>query len=168
MTRLKVFISSGTWSLVGCEAAAPAVGPDALAAGVTNELGFGAVLTMVNLTGLWLLQSCRRAWAERGVKTTFDALAQAAAGEPAGRWWIDPDAPDFTNPADMPEAIRAYCMATGQGRPETVAEVARTVFDSLAARYARAVADLQRVTGSRGARAVVVVGGGARNRLLCH
>ncbi len=167
--RDEVFLSSGTWSLVGRETAAPAVSSAALSAGVTNELGFGgSVLTMVNVTGLWLLQSCQRAWAARGTETTFDGLTEAAAREPAGRWWIDPDAPDFTNPTDMPEAIRAYCVRTAQGRPETVGEIARTVFDSLAVRYARAVEELQRVTASPEARAVVVVGGGARNRLLCQ
>ncbi|HET7572047.1 MAG TPA: rhamnulokinase family protein [Gaiellaceae bacterium] len=160
------FLASGTWSLVGLELDAPLVTDESFAANVTNERGIcGTVRALKNVTGLWLVQECRRAWSAQGSSLGWDELVELA-GRTAPGPLFDPDEPGLLRPgADMPERIAA---ATG-GRvdPGDQAAVARAIFDSLAHAYRAA---LERVEAAAGRRAEVVhvVGGGARNRLLCR
>ena len=98
------YISSGTWSLVGVEETAPVISPASLRANFTNEGGVGGTVRFLkNVTGLWLIQGCRRAWSADGA-VSYEELAAAAADAPRFAALIDPDDPDFLNPPDMPEA----------------------------------------------------------------
>lgn len=165
------YVSSGTWSLVGIETAAPIIGPETFAANVTNELGVaGTVRVLKNVTGLWLLQACRRAWARRpgagGRAPTYDALVEAAEAATPLRSLVDPDH-GFAPDADMPAQIASFCRRTGQPEPRTQGEVARCVLESLALAYRYVLAQLGEI-GSLEVRRVHVVGGGSRNRLLCQ
>ncbi len=162
------YVSSGTWSLVGVETDAPDVGPTALAANVTNEAGVaGTTRLLKNVTGLWILQQCQRAWREDGTSWRYAELVDEAQRAPALRSLVDPDHPDFLVPGPHPEVVQAHCRATGQQAPDSPGETTRAVLDSLALAYRRALEAVERVSG-RSVGRVHVVGGGARNALLCQ
>ena len=158
------FVSSGTWSLVGVERAAPILGADACAANFTNEGGAGGTIRFLrNVMGLWLIEACRHEWAEAA--PDHDALVAGAAAHDGHAGLIDVDDLSLLNPPSMVEAIRAQLAASGQAMPATHAGVARLIFDSLAVGYARVVASIERLTGSP-IPGVHVVGGGSRNAYL--
>jgi rhamnulokinase len=162
------YISSGTWSLVGVELEKPVLSEAARAAGFTNEIGVdGTVRHLRNVMGLWLLQESLRTWAERGESADLDALLDEAARRPACAALVDPDDLRFLPPGDMPARIADLCRQTGQPVPADAPAVVRCILDSLALAYRRAVRAVVELTGRR-VEVVHVVGGGARNRLLCQ
>jgi rhamnulokinase len=163
----RAFLSSGTWSLMGVELAAPVISERALALNVTNEGGVeGTTRLLKNIAGLWLLQACRRDWAARGEAWSYDDLVAAATDATAMTGSvIDPDAPALLNPLHMPEAIADACRRTGQAVPGTPAACARTIFESLALKYRVVLESLETLTGTA-VTTIRVIGGGARNRLL--
>lgn len=162
------YVSSGTWSLLGAEIPRPCVGEASLAANFTNEGGVGGTIRFLkNLCGLWLVQECRRHWGRHGEADSYDHLAEAAAAAPAFRSLVDVDAPDFAAPGDMPARIQAYCRRTGQPAPETKGEIVRAALDSLALKYRYVLAQMEGILQRR-LDPLHVVGGGARNRLLCQ
>jgi rhamnulokinase len=162
------YISCGTWALVGCERSAPVTTDQALAANVTNELGIGDTTRLLkNVTGLWLLEECRRAWGAGGLDLAAGELVAAASTVPGGRAVVDPDDPRLAGPGDMPELIRSVCVASSQESPETPAEVTRVIIDSLALCFRRTVRTIERIGGSRAA-VVHLVGGGSMNLLLAR
>jgi rhamnulokinase len=163
-----LFISSGTWSLVGVELHRPVVTAASLAANLTNEGGYaGTTRLLRNVMGLWLLQECRRAWAAEGVDLSYARLVALAGEEPPLRSVVNPNARDFLGRGDMPVRVREYCRRTGQPEPRTPAQVTRCVVDSLALSYRTTVEDITAVTGVAPP-AVSVTGGGARNELLAQ
>jgi rhamnulokinase len=163
-----VFVSLGTWSLVGVEAAEPMVSDEAFAANLTNEGGVaGTVRILRNITGLWLLDECVRAWSATRRRHSIDDLIGLAESSAPLRSFVDPNEPSFTGPGDMPSRIAEYCERTGQPRPEDHGAIARCIFESLALKHAETVDALSAVTG-RELDTVHVVGGGAKNELLCR
>jgi rhamnulokinase len=166
--RAGAYISSGTWSLVGLELSAPVIEPAALDADLTNEAGAeGTFRLLRNVMGLWLLQECRRAWSRAGRAWLYDDLVAAAESAPAFGPLIDPDDERFLRPGDMPGAIADACRESGQEIITDTGRVVRCALESLALRYRWTLDCLEAVTG-RAVDAVHVVGGGARNRLLCQ
>lgn len=161
-----LYISSGTWSLVGVEEPEPVITDETFERNFTNEGGVGGTVRLLkNVTGLWLLQECRRAWSAASELSYEKLAAEAASAEPF-RAFIDPDHPTFLNPPDMPEAIARFCLATGQKPPETPAATTRLILESLALKY-RLVIDELRSIVKRPLDIIHVIGGGSRNALLC-
>jgi rhamnulokinase len=161
------YISSGTWSLVGVEEKAPVISPRSLESNFTNEGGVGGTIRFLkNITGLWLVQGCRKAWAKDG-SVSYEDLVKVAAGAPAFAAFIDPDCPDFLNPPDMPEAISDYCRRTGQKPPESRAAMIRSLLESLALKYRHVIDQLRLVLGHP-IEKIHVIGGGSRIELLCR
>jgi len=161
-------ISAGTWFLVGREQAAPIVTPDALAAGFTNELGYGGTIRFVkNGCGLWLLQEARRFWQREGQSASYANLAERAAVAAPLYALFDPDDPRFYAPGPMNERIAAACQERGDPAPASTGEVVRAIIDSLAMSMRRALDDLIRVTGEP-VEQITIVGGGTKNALLCQ
>jgi rhamnulokinase len=161
------YISCGTWSLVGMELDRPVLTEVSRAANFSNETGIdGTIRYLRNVAGLWLLQESLRGWAAAGADDLDDLLA-AAARLPALCWVIDADDPALVAPGDMPSRIAAACVALGQGPPTDRAETVRCILDSLALAHRRAVLTVQELSG-RHADTVHLVGGGARNDLLCQ
>jgi rhamnulokinase len=152
-------LSSGTWSLLGVELPAPVLTDAAREANLTNERGVdGTTRLLKNVMGLWLEQECARAW-----NASFPELHAAAFAAPADVPLFDPDREELLRPGDMPARIAAAC-----GRPDmSRGEVVRSIFTSLACKYRTVLERLEEVTG-RELRTVHVIGGGARNRLLCQ
>ena len=162
------YVSSGTWSLVGVETPQPVVTQEAMDANFTNEGGFGGRTRFLkNVMGLWLLQECRRVWAQEGQEYSYEELARLAEEAPASGPLVDPDHPSFLAPGDMPSRIRRFCEATDQRPPEELGQVARCIFESLALKYQWVVAQAGEIAG-RSVEAVHIVGGGSQNSLLCQ
>ena len=162
------YISSGTWSLMGAETPAPIINDLCRQANFTNEGGVGGTTRLLkNIAGMWLVQECQRIWALQGQHYTWDALAsQAAAADPLVSL-INPDHPDFVAPSDMPHAIRQACQTAGEPAPATAAALIRCILESLALRYRMVLEWLEQLTG-RPIETIHIVGGGARNSLLCQ
>lgn len=160
------FVSSGTWSLLGTELAAPVITPKARDLNFTNEGGVcGTTRLLKNITGMWLLQSCRRAWAATGTEFKYEDLLAAAANESGFVTLIDPDHRGFFQPADMVAAIGGYCRQTEQPVPSRPGAYARAILESLAFKYRLVLESLEELTGTR-FEEIRIVGGGSRNRLL--
>ncbi|MFF4291628.1 FGGY-family carbohydrate kinase, partial [Streptomyces sp. NPDC001633] len=158
------YICTGTWSLAGLVLDAPVLTEGSRAANFTNELGLdGTVRYLRNIMGLWLLQECVRAWGD----PELGGLLREAAGVPALRSVVDAGDAAFLAPGRMPERIAEACRASGQPVPRTPGEITRCILDSLALAHRRAVTDAQRLAGHP-VDTVYVVGGGARNALLCQ
>jgi rhamnulokinase len=162
------YISAGTWSLVGIELHAPLITDAAFAANLTNEAGVDGTFRLLrNVTGLWLLHECLRTWALEGRKWSFDELVALADEAPPLRSFVEPDDETFAEPGDVPARIRAFCAATGQPEPVEPGAVVRCILESLALKHAQAVELLGSVSGVA-ATEIHLVGGGARNELLCR
>jgi rhamnulokinase len=160
------FLSSGTWSLLGTELPQPIVDERALAWNFTNEVGIGGTYRLLrNIMGLWLVEGCRRAWERQGRWPGYEAIAAATREAPAFQATIDPNDASFLNPVDMPEAIAAYCRATGQTPPQSPGSLMRCVLESLALAYRAALERTEALTGYRFP-GLHVVGGGTRNETL--
>ncbi len=161
-----MYISSGTWSLLGAELNAPVLTGSVMDYNFTNEGGVcGTYRLLKNIGGLWLLQGCRRRWQEEGQHYDYANLVDMAASAPPLRSLVDPDHASFLSPNDMVASIRDFCRDTDQPLPQDQASCSRTVLDSLALKYALVSSQLESVTGRR-FEEIRIVGGGARNRLL--
>jgi rhamnulokinase len=158
----EIFISSGTWSLMGMESLVPLASEQARQWNFANEGGFGRRYRVLkNIMGLWLLQRLSQEFAV----PIDDALMDAAAESAPWRSIVNPDDQRFLNPPSMKEAICAYCLETGQPVPETLAQFARCALESLALRYRMVKEELESLSGRSLVR-IRIVGGGSRNRLL--
>jgi len=162
------YISCGTWSLAGLELDAPILTEDSRAANFTNERGIdGTVRYLRNIMGMWLLEECRRTWADTVGPTHLpQLLAEAAPAEPFAAL-IDPDAPEFLAPGDMPSRIDEYCVRTGQRPPVSRGAMVRTILESLALAHRRTLRQAAALSG-RDIEVIHLVGGGSRNELLCQ
>jgi rhamnulokinase len=159
------YVSCGTWSLAGVELTAPVLTAESRAAGFTNEVGVGGTIRYLrNIMGLWLLQESLRMWGE---SASLPALLAAAAEAPPFAALVDPGDREFLPPGDMPARITAHCERTGQRPPGSRAETVRCILESLALGHRAAVREAARLSG-RVVEVVHVVGGGARNTLLCQ
>jgi rhamnulokinase len=162
------FLSSGTWSLLGTELRRPIIDERALAWNFANEVGIGGTYRLLrNITGLWLVEGCRRAWERQGRWPGYETIGAATLEATAFQATIDPNDPSFLNPVDMPDAIAAYCRATGQTPPDLEApgSVMRCVLESLALAYRLTLERTEALTGHRFP-GLHVVGGGTRNETL--
>ncbi|HGL6329968.1 MULTISPECIES: rhamnulokinase [Citrobacter] len=156
------YLSSGTWSLMGFESRTPYTNDAALAANITNEGGAeGRYRVLKNIMGLWLLQ---RVLKERQVDD-LSALIAATHALPACRFLINPNDDRFINPGNMSAEIQAACRESGLPVPDSDAELARCIFDSLALLYADVLKELATLRGETFSQ-LHIVGGGCQNALL--
>jgi len=161
-----IFISSGTWSLLGVEVEEPIISEEVMKANFTNEGCHSGKFTLhKNLTGLWILQECKRKWDEEGEVLTYDQLTQLAQEADSYSCFIDPEQDIFAQPGNMPDKIRDFCRKTDQKPPQNKAEVVRSILEGLAFNYRFAVNQLKSLTEGQ-FYTVHIVGGGANNDLL--
>ena len=160
------FCSSGTWSLFGAEMDKPDLSPEAAAAGFSNEGAVqGGFRPLNTIIGMWIIQECRRDWIKNGMDISWDEVVnQAKAAEPL-RSIINPDSPEFYAGGNMEKKIQDFCRATNQPVPETVGQVARCVYESLALKYRHALEGLEKMKGQR-IDSLNIVGGPINNRFL--
>ena len=160
------YLSSGTWSLMGVELDEPNLGDTARELNFTNEIGLGnTVRFLKNISGLWLVQECRRSWASSGEEADYSSLAHLAAEAPPFVSLIQPTDPCFLAPDRMPERIAAHCQRIGEPEPKGIGPTVRCILESLALLYRRTRDQLESITGTRIER-LHIVGGGSQNALL--
>jgi rhamnulokinase len=160
------YISSGTWSLMGIEMPNAVLSDRVLQLNFTNEGGVdGTFRLLKNITGLWLVQQCKKAFEARGRNLDYAELARLAESAQGPHAIIDPDDARFANPPDMPAAMQAFCRESNQPVPESEGALVRCALESMAAKYACVLEGLEEVAGHR-IDVIHVVGGGSRNPLL--
>ena len=158
-----LYISSGTWSLLGIESPVAISTEEALKENFTNEGGYErSTRFLKNIMGLWMIQCVRREYNKKYSWGDFVTLSKEVKDFDS---IVDVNDNSFLAPASMIEAIKDYCRKTGQKVPETPGEIALCVYDSLAVCYKRAVETVERVTGYK-FDTIHIVGGGCQNAYL--
>lgn len=163
------FLSCGTWTLFGTELRRPVVTEQAMKMGLTNEGGSGGTTTLLkNIMGLWLIQETRRWYNEKdGRDYSFSDLEKMALESEPFVSFIDPNAPDFAAPDDMPLKIQEFCRRTGQKVPETPGEIMRCIYQSLACEFALTLGEISELIGFEFTQ-IHMIGGGTKDKLLCQ
>jgi rhamnulokinase/L-fuculokinase len=162
------FLSCGTWSLIGCETDEPILSEDAYRLELSNELGAnGKVNFLKNISGLWLIQETKRDYAKKGESYSYNELEQFARASKPFKCFIDPDSPLLSAHGDLPNKIKAYCKKTNQPVPETVGEIVRCIYESLALKYRLALEQISSCTG-REFEVLHLLGGGTKDGFLCR
>ena len=163
-----IYLSCGTWSLLGTETFAPILSQKAMDHNITNELGYGNRISFLkNITGLFILNQCKQQWDRDGQVYTYEQLSQLASDCADFATRIEPDDALFAGVGNMPEKIRAYCVRTGQPAPTTPGEYVRCIYESLALSYQKALAEIEDCTGKTYP-TIYMVGGGSRSALFCQ
>jgi rhamnulokinase len=161
-----IYLSSGTWSLMGVELPQPVITQRSLAYNFTNEGGVNGTFRLLkNIMGLWLVQECRRTWANQGEDYGYAQLTALAEQAAPLVSLVDVADERFFAPGDMPARIQATCRDSGQLVPESVGEIVRCALESLAFEYRLVAERLDELTG-RYLPAIHIIGGGAQNTLL--
>ena len=161
-----IWISSGTWSIMGTETKDPVISEKSKEYNFTNEGGYGDTIRFSkNITGLWVEQESKRQWEREGEKISFAELATMAAEAEPLRCFIDPDDQRFATPGNIPKRIADYCRETGQFVPQTKGEIVRCILESLAMRYRYTVECIDEMCGER-IPAINIVGGGTKEEQL--
>lgn len=162
------FLNIGTWSLLGIENEKAILSDEGYKLGISNEQGpYGGIHCIMNITGMWLLQECRRTWEEEGILYSYDELEKLAEQAESFGIFLDLNMADFAQPGNMPEKIRTFCRRTGQRIPETVGEIVRCIYESLASTYSKELKKLEQGSGRR-IEKLQILGGGARSEMLCQ
>ena len=162
------YISCGTWGLVGVEVDRPVLTDAAREAKFTNEGGVdGRTRLLRNVMGLWILSETDRGWQREGQEIDLADLLAAAADVPGTVAVFDVDDARFLPPGDMPSRIAAWCEEHGAAAPQSRAEIARSIIESLAQAFADAAHEAGRI-GGVDVRGIHIVGGGSLNELLCR
>ncbi|MDO4574848.1 MAG: rhamnulokinase family protein [Planctomycetia bacterium] len=162
------YVSLGTWALMGIESSSPNVSRRMSELNFTNEGGVGNTYRLLkNITGMWILQECRKYWNARGANWSWDALTKITDASPALVRFINPEAAEFFAPENMVEAICAFCRRTGQSVPQTEGEILRCATDSIALRFRQVFEMCEEINGGR-IETLHIVGGGTKNRQLCQ
>ena len=161
-----IYISSGTWSLMGTELKSPLISEQSNTMNFTNEGGaMGTIRFLKNIMGLWIIQESRRQWKREGNEYSFAQMEAWAKECKPFRSLIDPDYVSFATPGNMPEKIRDFCRMTNQPVPETVGEVVRCIYESLALKYRKTAESIESLMGKK-AKVIHVVGGGTKDKFL--
>jgi len=161
------YISSGTWSLMGIESDKPLISKEILDLNFTNEGGVeGTTRFLKNIMGMWLLQECRRIWSHE-VNYSWSEMVDLSIQAQPFKCLIDPDDATFLNPENMPDAIRNFCLKSGQPEPSNHGEYIRCIFESLALKYKITLESILSISG-QSIEKIHLIGGGANNELLCQ
>jgi rhamnulokinase len=153
---------------MGIESPRPVIDDRVLKLDFTNEGGVGGTVRLLkNITGLWLVQECRRVWSQGERPWHWEDLNRLAAAARPLVSFINPDAPDFMAPENMPRAIAEFCSRTGQTVPRDEGSVLRCALDSLAMKFRQVLGYCEALNGGA-INTIHIVGGGTQNRLLCQ
>ncbi|GHT72745.1 rhamnulokinase [Bacteroidia bacterium] len=160
------YLSSGTWSLMGIELKEPVISEESYAMNLTNEGGVdGTIRFLKNITGMWLLEQCRKEWETEGFCYSYPEIVALSDSADAFQSLIDPDDSQFANPESMTKAITGYCKKTGQATPQSHAEYVRCIFQSLALKYKQVFQCLEQIAPFK-IEKLHVISGGSQNKLL--
>ena len=164
-TQNFIYISSGSWSLIGFEAEKPCINANSVKFNFTNEGGAGKNFRVLkNINGLWLIQEIRRLLLKKKAYSFGELTSLAAKAKPFTAI-IDTNDPCFLKPKDMIQEIQKYCLKTGQAVPREEGALIRTVLESLALAYRHALEEII-LLRSKKPECIHIIGGGSKNRLL--
>ena len=167
-TENPAFLSCGTWSLIGCELDEPVMTKQSNDLSLSNEIGAnGKINFLKNISGLWLIQETRRDLSKTDRKYSYNELEMMARDSEKFRSFIDPDAPELSAHGNLPDKIREYCRKTGQPVPETIGQVVRCIYESLALKYRLALTQISECTGKK-FDVLHLMGGGTKDGFLCE
>lgn len=162
-----VYISCGTWSLMGVEVDQPVINEKSYTLSYSNEGGANNKIRFLKMImGLWLIQECKRQWDREGKIFSFSELEFMALSAEPFKSFIDPDDISFMPTGDMPGRITRYCRDTGQYVPENSGEIVLCIAQSLALKYRMTVENLEEILGKK-LPVIHMVGGGIKDRMLC-
>lgn len=158
-----VYISSGTWSLIGVENRFPICVPQALKYNFTNEGGIDYRYRFLkNIMGLWMIQEVKRNYHDQ---YSFAELVKLAENEKQFKSIVNVDDDRFLKPDNMIDEIQKYCQETNQPIPQTPGQMAKCVYDSLAESYKLAINEIEEIFEKKFPR-INVIGGGCQNEML--
>lgn len=161
------YLSCGTWSLLGIESDKPIINENALKCNFTNEGGVeNTIRFLKNINGLWLIQQLKKSWSENIEAVSFPDIIKAAEDAQNKSFIINPNEQLFMVPLNMADAIKQYCMESGQGTPQGLGEIAIAVYNGLTAEYKNTVQSLESLSGKT-IDAINMVGGGIQDTFLC-
>lgn len=162
------FLSCGTWSLIGCELDEPILTEKSFRLQLSNEIGAnGKINFLKNISGLWLIQETKRYFKNKGMAYSYNELEQFARESETFKCFIDPDSPLLSAHGNLPDKIRDFCKKTGQYVPETVGEIVRCIYESLAMKYNLALGQISECTGRKFS-SLNILGGGTKDGFLCQ
>ncbi len=161
-----VYLSSGTWSIMGIESEHPIISEQTHQLNFTNEGGVeGTTRFLKNIMGMWLIQETQRIWADQGITYTWPGMVELASNSQPFKFLINPDDPMFLNPRDMTLAVRDFCYQTAQGTPQNHGELIRCIYDSLALKYRYTLEQIKEIS-NQPIEVIHIIGGGANNHFL--
>lgn len=161
-----VYLSSGTWSIMGIESQHPIISEQTRLLNFTNEGGVEATTRFLkNIMGMWLIQEVQRIWEKEGLTYTWSEMVELARKSEPFKFLINPDDVLFLNPSNMVQAVRDFCYQTGQGTPHNNGETIRCIYDSLALKYRYTLQQIQEIT-NQSFETIHIIGGGANNHFL--
>jgi len=160
------YLSSGTWSLIGIELNKPIINAKSLEFNFTNEGGVeNTIRFLKNVTGLWIIQECKKEWENQGLYHNWEHIISSAEGAKPFQCFINPDDALFHNPPDMIKAIHDYCEKSNQIPPNTIGDISRVIFEGLAFRYKQVIELMEKITDKK-VEILFIIGGGSTNHLL--
>jgi len=160
------YLSSGTWSLMGIEVLNPILTEMARKSNFTNEGGVGGTIRFLkNITGMWILEQCRKEWKESGIVYSYDEIVKMVEEAEPLKSFIDPDDDSFSNPKSMVDAILSFCGEHDMLLPKTHSQILRCIMESLALKY-RFVFETLKDIAPFPLNRLHIIGGGAKNNLL--
>ncbi|MEE3232550.1 MAG: rhamnulokinase family protein [Candidatus Latescibacterota bacterium] len=163
-----IYISSGTWSLMGVQIEKPILTHQALEHNFTNEGGVGHTFRFLkNIMGLWIVQECRRTWNKTGATFDYDQLINAAENATPFAALFDPDDQRFLPPGNMPERLKKYWIESEQKVVDSPGGIIRSTLESLSLKYRYTSESIERIL-QRHFDVIHIVGGGIQNELLCQ
>jgi rhamnulokinase len=160
------YLSSGTWSLMGVETEFPILTDESYDKNFTNEGGIeGTTRFLKNITGMWLLEQCRKEWEKEGKKYSYTEIVKLAESAEHYKCYVNPDDPRLANPASMSKMISTICVENGNLPPTTDAEYIRCIFESLTHRYKEVINMLSGMI-TFPIEKLHIIGGGSQNELI--
>jgi len=160
------YLSSGTWSLLGVELEEPIISEKALKYNFTNEGGIGGTYRFLkNITGMWLIQECKKIWDKENFNFSWEIIEELTMDAEPFQFFINPNDKIFLNPPNMIKAIRQYCKSQYNKFPETIGEISRVIFESLALNYKHVLNIIEDVIRKE-IKILYIIGGGSQISLL--
>lgn len=158
-------LNVGTWSLLGANVDEPILNQSAKNNNFTNEAGIQGTRFLKNIMGMWIVNHLKDKWETEGHKLTFKNLEKKALLSEPYRCFIDPDEQIFHQSNDMVKNIQDYCIRTKQNPPETIGQIMRCVYESLAFKYRYVLEKMEETIGYP-IHKIVMLGGGSRSDML--
>ena len=160
------YLSSGTWSLMGVETETPILTQESYEMNFTNEGGVeGTTRFLKNITGMWLLEQCRKEWEREGRVYNYSQIMEMAQQAAQFKSFVNPDDPRLANPASMAGMIALICKENGMIPPSSDAEYIRCIFESLVRRYVAVLGMMTEIV-SFPIEKLHIIGGGSQNELI--